>query len=165
MDRRRWLERGKSDRPARGDAGSLNSPPPAKEGDAADEEVSKARRKTTSRRSLEQQPHFDEISPEVGELDEEALDAGLRDDADETLAMLADLVGATDEKLRALARRLAGKLFLDLARRGPVKPRGIGNLREQPYRPDGGDIDIAIVATHPKGALSGLPKLRLIQSL
>ncbi len=28
-----------------------------------------------------------------------------------------------------------------------------------------GDIDIAIVATHPKGALAGLPKLRLIQSL
>jgi glyoxylate/hydroxypyruvate reductase A len=28
-----------------------------------------------------------------------------------------------------------------------------------------GDIDIALVATHPKGALGGLPKLRLIQSL
>ena len=30
---------------------------------------------------------------------------------------------------------------------------------------NGGDIDIAVVATHPKGALSGLPRLRLIQSL
>jgi glyoxylate/hydroxypyruvate reductase len=30
---------------------------------------------------------------------------------------------------------------------------------------NGGDIDIAVVATHPKGALAGLPKLRLIQSL
>jgi len=30
---------------------------------------------------------------------------------------------------------------------------------------NGGDIDVAIVATHPKGALAGLPKLRLIQSL
>ncbi len=30
---------------------------------------------------------------------------------------------------------------------------------------NGGDIDVAVVATHPKGALSGLPKLRLIQSL
>jgi glyoxylate/hydroxypyruvate reductase A len=28
-----------------------------------------------------------------------------------------------------------------------------------------GDIDVAVVATHPKGALAGLPKLRLIQSL
>ena len=30
---------------------------------------------------------------------------------------------------------------------------------------NGGDIDIAVVATHPKGALGGLPRLRLIQSL
>lgn len=30
---------------------------------------------------------------------------------------------------------------------------------------NGGDIDVALVATHPKGALGGLPKLRLIQSL
>ena len=30
---------------------------------------------------------------------------------------------------------------------------------------NGGDIDVAVVATHPKGALSGLPKLKLIQSL
>ena len=30
---------------------------------------------------------------------------------------------------------------------------------------NGGDIDVALVATHPKGALAGLPKLQLIQSL
>ena len=30
---------------------------------------------------------------------------------------------------------------------------------------NGGEIDVAVVATHPKGALAGLPKLRLIQSL
>jgi glyoxylate/hydroxypyruvate reductase A len=30
---------------------------------------------------------------------------------------------------------------------------------------NGGDIDVAVVATHPKGALAGLPKLKLIQSL
>ena len=30
---------------------------------------------------------------------------------------------------------------------------------------NGGDIDVALVATHPKGALAGLPKLELIQSL
>jgi Mg-chelatase subunit ChlD len=104
--------------------------------------VSKARRKTTSRRSLEQQPHFDEISPEVGELDEEALESAMEDDPDDTLALLADLTGATDPKLRALARRLAGRLFLDLAKRGPTAPRGVGQLRTQRYRPDGGDLDI-----------------------
>lgn len=82
------------------------------------------------------------MSPEVGELDESAVEEGLRDDPDETLAMLADLVGATDRRLRELARRLAGKLFLDVARRGPVRPRGVGTLRDLPYRPDGGDLDI-----------------------
>ena len=30
---------------------------------------------------------------------------------------------------------------------------------------NGGDIDVAVVATHPRGALAGLPKLRFIQSL
>jgi len=104
--------------------------------------VSKARRKTTSRRALEKQEHFDEISPEVGELDEEALSQALDDDPDATLALLADLTGATDPKLRELARRLAGRLFLDLAKRGPASPRGVGRLRTQRYRPDGGDLDV-----------------------
>lgn len=61
---------------------------------------------------------------------------------DDTLALLADLTGATDPKLRELARRLAGRLFLDLARRGPASPRGVGRLRTQRYRPDGGDLDV-----------------------
>ena len=38
----------------------------------------------------------------------------LEEDPDDTLALLADLTGATDPKLRSLARRLAGRLFLDL---------------------------------------------------
>ncbi len=113
-----------------------------KEGDEADAEVAQNQKRTTSRRDLARNPRFEQVSPEVGELDEEAVDEGLRDDPDETLAMLADLVGATDQKLRELAKRLAGRLFLDVARRGPVRPRGVGTLREMPYRPDGGDLDI-----------------------
>lgn len=66
----------------------------------------------------------------------------MKEDADETLALLADLVAATDPKLRELARRLAGRLMLDVSRRGKAKPRGIGKLAKQKYRPDGGDIDI-----------------------
>ena len=164
--RRRWVERGKSERPDRGDAGSLNSPPPAKEGDAADEEVSKARRKTTSRRALEQQPQFDEISPDVGELDEDALSKALDDDPDNTLALLADLTGATDPKLRELARRLAGRLFLDLAKRGPATPRGVGQIRTQRYRPDGGDLDVdasldALVIARAEGAAVDPDDLRV----
>jgi Mg-chelatase subunit ChlD len=66
---------------------------------------------------------------------------GLLDDPDEMLALLADLVAATDQQLRDLARRLAARLFLDLARRGPSARRGIGKIVAQPYRPDGGDLD------------------------
>lgn len=82
------------------------------------------------------------MSPEVGELDEAALDESMADDPDETMALLADLTAATDPTLRELARRLAGRLFLDVSRRGPARPRGIGKLVERPYRPDAGDLDL-----------------------
>jgi len=45
----------------------------------------------------------------VGELDEVAFAEAMAEEPDEALGMLADLAGATDEKLRALARRLAGR--------------------------------------------------------
>jgi hypothetical protein len=104
--------------------------------------VAQNQKRTTSRRDLARHPRFEQVSPEVGELDEAAIDEGMRDDPDETMALLADLVGATDQRLRELARRLAGRLFLDVARRGPVRPRGIGTLRDLPYTVDGGDLDI-----------------------
>ena len=66
----------------------------------------------------------------------------MEDDPDDTLALLADLTGATDPELRELARRLAGRLFLDLSRRGPAAPRGVGQLRTQRYLPDAGDLDV-----------------------
>lgn len=75
-------------------------------------------------------------------LDADAAAAQMAADPDATLAMLADLTAATDERLRSLARRLAGRLFLDVARRGPSRPRGTGRIEEQPYRPDAGDLDI-----------------------
>lgn len=87
-------------------------------------------------------PRFQQVSPEVGELDEAAVEEALVDDPDEMLALLADLAGATDQRLRDLARRLAARLFLDLARRGPTAWRGIGKIIAQPYRPDGGDLDL-----------------------
>ena len=64
-----------------------------KEGDEADAEVAQNQKRTTSRRDLARNPRFEQVSPEVGELDEEAVDEGLRDDPDETLAMLADQIG------------------------------------------------------------------------
>ena len=92
--------------------------------------------------SSRRNPRFEQVSPEVGELDEAAVEEGLVEDPDEMLAMLADLAGATDQRLRDLARRLAARLFLDLARRGPSARRGVGKIIEQPYQPDGGDLDL-----------------------
>ena len=88
------------------------------------------------------------------------------DDPDEMLAMLADLAGATDQRLRDLARRLAARLFLDLARRGPSARRGVGRLIEQPYRPDGGDLDLdasfgEIVEAAAAGAAVNAERLRI----
>ena len=82
------------------------------------------------------------MSPEVGELDESAVDDAMDEDPDAMLALLADLTGATDPTLRELAKRLAGRLFLDLAKRGPIRPRGIGKMATLPYRSDAGDIDL-----------------------
>jgi Mg-chelatase subunit ChlD len=104
--------------------------------------VAEAGRKTTSRRDLARNPRFEQVSPEVGELDEVAVEEGMVEDPDEMMALLASLTSATDPKLRELAKRLAGQLMLDVSRRGMVRPRGVGKLVEQPYRPDGGDLDL-----------------------
>lgn len=101
-----------------------------------------ARKQTTSRRQLERKDGFEEVSPEVGVLDEAAVERAMNDDPDETMALLADLTGATDPILRDLARRLAGRLFLDLSKRGPARPRGVGKMETRRYQPDAGDIDL-----------------------
>jgi len=49
---------------------------------------------------------------------------------------------ATDAGLRDLARSVAARLFLDLARHEPADAPGIGRVESMPYRPDRGDIDI-----------------------
>lgn len=104
--------------------------------------MQQAARKTKSRRDLARHQSFDDISPEVGEIDEVAFDEAMAADPDAALSLLADMTGATDEKLRALARRLAGSVVVDLARRGRTRQRGIGRLVTQRYRPDGGDLDL-----------------------
>lgn len=81
------------------------------------------------------------MSPEVGELNESAIDEGMQSDPDATMALLADLTAATDPKLRELAKNLAGRLMLDVAQRTPLRRRGLGKLVTAKYR-DGGDIDL-----------------------
>ena len=97
--------------------------------------------RTHSRQQLAQQhPAFDEVSPEVGELDPEAFDAAVAEDPEAAAAMLADMAVATDVGLRAAARRLAGRIFLRLGRVGPAKARGTRRLG--PSRGPEGDLDL-----------------------
>lgn len=101
---------------------------------------------------MSRHPNFEQVSPEVGELDESAVDDAMNDDADETLALIADLTAATDPKLRALARSLAGRLMLDLAAKVANKRRGVGRIVTEKFRDDGDiDIDASIEAFESRG--------------
>ncbi len=142
-----------------------SAPPAAKEGDEADDVVSQAQRRSTSRRQLARNPSFEQVSPEVGALDEGAFDELMNDDADAALALLADLAGATDERLRRLARQLAGRLFVDVGQRGAVTRRGIGRLVTRPFCADG-DLDVdasvdALAESQSAGVLVDAEQLRV----
>lgn len=76
---------------------------------------------------------------------------------DETLALLADMGRATDESLRAAARRLAGRIVLDRVRSGPPRDRGTGKLRSVPAD-RGGDLDLdASIGAIADARALGLP--------
>jgi len=70
------------------------------------------------------------------------MEEALSDDADGALSLLADLTGATDVKLRQMARELAGRIVVDLARTGQPKVRGVGKLQAMPMDDSGGDLDL-----------------------
>ena len=75
-------------------------------------------------------------------LDEAAVEESLAERPDETLSLLADMTGATDERLRALARRLAGRIVIGVARADAARRRGIGRMRTLPMDDTGGDLDL-----------------------
>ena len=85
-------------------------------------------------------PSVAEVSPGVGELDEDALAAMLAADPDGAAALLADLAAATDRELRAAARRLAARVFIRLGRASA--PRARGTRRLEPSRSGEGDLDL-----------------------
>ena len=66
----------------------------------------------------------------------------MSENPDEALSMLADMARATDRGLRELARRLAGRLMVDVARHGPVRQRGVGRMATTRFDPDAGDLDV-----------------------
>ncbi|WP_239154970.1 vWA domain-containing protein [Amycolatopsis sp. FDAARGOS 1241] len=97
--------------------------------------------RSTPRADLAKQARFGEISPEVGVLDETAFDTVFRDDPDQAVSLLVEMASATDEELRAAARRLATGLVLDLARQAVARSRGVGRLCH--VRADrGGELDL-----------------------
>ncbi len=143
--------RGRRGRSEQSWPGKSLTPPPGggrsdhddiKEGDDAREAVAAAGRRTTSRRDLARHDGFEQVSPELGVLDEDAFAEAFEANPDEALSLLADLVGATDERLRLLARRLAGRVMVDLGRIGPDRRRGVGRLRHVPLRRADGDLDV-----------------------
>lgn len=87
-------------------------------------------------------PQFEEISPQLGEIDDCAVSDALEVDPDDLMGLVAEMSQATDSDLRALAKNLAARLFLDLARTQAPEGPGIGRVVTAPYRPDGGDLDI-----------------------
>lgn len=75
-------------------------------------------------------------------VDEEAFADLVAEDADHALGLLADLVGATDARLRAAAARLAAQLIGDHTSTGKLTERGIGRLRSAPLDSFAGDLDL-----------------------
>jgi magnesium chelatase subunit D len=113
-------------------------------GEARQERPDRAGRrgpKQTARRELQlRHASFDEVSPEVGELDEEAFAALMGADPDAAAALLADLALATDRELRSAARRLAARVFVQVGRVGSARARGTRRLT--PARGGDGDLDL-----------------------
>ena len=121
-------------------AGQRPAPQPL-EGQEARDAVREAARRTTSRSELlRRHSGLLQVSPEVGRLDEQALDEMMGQDADAALALLCDLAMATDARLRARARQVAAKVFLRMARQGRPARRGLRRLTT--VRGADGDLEL-----------------------
>jgi Mg-chelatase subunit ChlD len=125
-----------------------------------------ARRRSVPRRALASSALFARMSPGVGSLDDRAVARAIGDDPDEALTLLATLTSATDERLRAHARRLAAQIFVDLTASGSRRLRGTAQLASVAYRPGIGDIDVdasldALVDARASGAVVDVDRLRV----
>jgi magnesium chelatase subunit D len=125
---------GKADSPA----GGGSSPPGFRPRSRPGRE--QAARSKSRQQLAQQHPDFDDVSPELGELDPDAFDAAVAEDPEAAAALLADMAVATDAALRDAARRLAGRVFIRLGRVGPAKARGTRRLG--PSNRLDGDLDL-----------------------
>ena len=139
---------GKGERPG--------SPPPGGgnrgrilNGDEARKAVHEAGRRTSGRNELRSKhSSFDQASPEAGQLDSQVIEDLASRDPDAAASMLADLAQATDPAVRALARRLAARVFLRLARQGRTTTKGIRRLVPELGTLDGDlDLDLTLART------------------
>ena len=127
-------------RPAAGRSGPAPLQP--LEGQEARDAVREAGRRTTSRTELARRhPELLQVSPEVGRLDEAALEELMGRNPDAALALLCDLAVATDARLRARARQVAARVFVRMARQGGPARRGLRRLTTARGGPDG-DLDL-----------------------
>jgi Mg-chelatase subunit ChlD len=113
--------------------------------------------RTTGRREMEQRhEHLEDVSPDVGQLDEQALAGLMGDDLDAGVSLLADMARATDPELRAKARAVAGRVLLPPVRTGHEARPG-GSSRLVAVRNDGLDLDIDATLEQ----LAETPRLRV----
>jgi magnesium chelatase subunit D len=124
------------------DPGKADGPPPS---GAPGQQGGRSRpqrgERTLGRNELSSRhEQFEDVSPDLGELDADAFDQMMAEDPEAASALLADLAVATDAELRAQAKRLAGRVFLRLGRVGPAKARGTRKLG--PRRGGEGDLDL-----------------------
>jgi magnesium chelatase subunit D len=99
-----------------------------------------ARRSVSRGELASRHPDFTDVSPAAGLLDADALAALLAADPDAAAALVADLSQATDPLLRASARQLAARIFIQLGTAGRRPARGPRRIRSV-LRGDG-DVDL-----------------------
>jgi magnesium chelatase subunit D len=136
-----------ADSPPSNDEGPGPAPQPGGgghvlEGRGAEHALRDGSRRTRSRAELAAaHPELAEVSPGVGQLEEAAFEVLMRRDPDLAAALLCDLATATDVDLRQQARRLAARVFVRMARGGPVVRRGYRRLAPSPGASTG-DLDL-----------------------
>lgn len=137
-------------------------------GNEAEKALADQQRRTASRRELQRLEHFEDVSPELGELDEDAFSELLDEEPDQALELIAKMSQATDRELAKLAKRLAGRLLIDICRQGIAPQAGIGKLTRTRSSRSTGDVDIdasidAIVSAKAEGRPPSLDDLTTLE--
>ncbi len=143
---------GKAERSASAPSGQQPGRGKILSGSEARDAVKEAARRTNGRHELSRQPNFEKVSPEVGQLDATVIEQLFEEDPDSTLSLLASISNATDRSLRAAARRLAARLFIELSRRSQVPAQGVRRLGTSTDWTSG-DLDLEATLARTNGFL------------